>query len=365
MAGKTPSDERQFYAGDLYGELSLAEMEQAEGRERLSSRRFVPGLVLAGVTALAAAWLSDHYGMPMILMGLLLGLALSFAAGEDATHPGLDLVAREGLRIGIVLLGFQVTFAQIAEVGLGAFGMLLTIMAATFAAGLAGARIWGQSRYAGILAGGATAICGASASLALYAVIGRERLDQAQFAMNLVAVALASAFAMAVYPVIAAQVGLDDRAAGFLIGASIHDVAQAIGGGFSFSDAAGREATIVNLARVTMLAPAVLLVSLWIGGAGEQGAAKATPLRRLALPWFIVGFLALVALGSAVPIPDAFAGGALAVSKALLLLAVTATALRSRTDLMRTLGWRAFMPVACATLASFTLAILFAMLLAG
>lgn len=364
MAGMKPSDERNFYAGDLYGELSLSEMEQPQGHEPRSPRRFLPGLVLVAVTSLAAAWLSDHYGMPMILMGLLLGLALSFAAGEEVTHPGLDIVAREGLRIGIVLLGFQITFGQIAAVGLGAFGLLLAIMAATFAAGLAGARIWGQSRYAGILAGGATAICGASASLALYAVIGRERLDQAQFAMNLVAVALASAFAMAVYPVIAAQVGLDDRAAGFLIGASIHDVAQAIGGGYSFSDSAGREATIVKLARVTLLAPAVLLVSLWIGRASEGGT-RATPLRRLALPWFIVGFLALVALNSAVAFPADFAAGALSASKGLLLLAVTATALRSRTDLMRTLGWRAFMPVACATLASFSLSIAFAMLLVG
>lgn len=361
-AGNSP-DERNFYAGDLYGELTLSEQEAAGAEER-TPRRFLPGLILVGVTSLAAAWLSDHYGMPMILMGLLLGLALSFAASEEGTHPGLDIVAREGLRIGIVLLGFQVTFAQIADVGAVSFALLLGIMATTFAAGLLGARIWGQSRYAGILAGGATAICGASASLALYAVIGRERLPQAQFAMNLVAVALASAFAMAVYPVIAAQIGLDDRAAGFLIGASVHDVAQAIGGGYSFSDAAGAEATIVKLARVTLLAPAVLLVSLWIGSAG-QGGAGATPLRRLALPWFILGFLALVTVNSFVEFPPVFAGGALTVSKGLLLLAVTATALRSRMDLMRTLGWRAFMPVVCATLASFTVSILVASMMAG
>ena len=182
--------------------------------------------------------------------------------------------------------------------------------------------------------------------------------------MNLVAVALASAFAMAVYPVIAAQFGFDDRAAGFLIGASVHDVAQAIGGGYSFSDTAGEEATIIKLARVTMLAPAVLLVSLWIGTA-ERGGVRANPLRRLALPWFILGFLALVTVNSTFDFPTRFSEGALTVSKGLLLLAVTATALRSRMDLMRTLGWRAFMPVACATLASFAVSILVASMLIG
>lgn len=357
MAADHPHRDRDFYAGDLYGELSLP--NDPPVAERRSLRRLVPGVVLVGITSLAAAWLSDHYGMPIILMGLLLGLALSFAAGEDKTHPGLDLVGRDGLRIGIVLLGFQITFTQIADVGALSFALLLGIMAATFAAGLLGARVWGQSRYAGILAGGATAICGASASLALYAVIGRERLSQAQFAMNLIAVAMASAIAMAVYPVIASQIGLDDRAAGFLIGASVHDVAQAIGGGYSYSDTAGGEATIVKLARVTLLAPVVLLVSFWIGSAGSPDGQGAS-MRRLALPWFIVGFGLLVAINSLVEIPQEFREGMLTASKGLLLLAVTATALRSRTDLMRSLGWRAFMPVLCATLTSFVLAIIVA-----
>lgn len=362
MTSDNSQDERKFYAGDLYGELALS--EQATSAEPQRPRRFLPGLILAGVTSLAAAWLSDHYGMPMILMGLLLGLALSFTANEENTHPGLDLVARDGLRIGIVLLGFQVTFAQIADVGAVSFALLLGIMFTTFAAGLLGARIWGQSRYAGILAGGATAICGASASLALYAVIGRERLPQAQFAMNLVAVALASAFAMTAYPVIAAQIGLDDRAAGFLIGASVHDVAQAIGGGYSYSDVAGAEATIVKLARVTLLAPAVLLVTLWIGGAG-RGGSKQAPWRRLALPWFILGFLLFVTINSAFTLPAQLGETALTLSKALLLLAVTATALRSRMDALKTLGWRSVMPVASATIVSFAVSIFVASMLAG
>ncbi|WP_394727051.1 YeiH family protein [Altererythrobacter sp. GH1-8] len=353
-------DDRNLYAGDLYGELALSEQVQPRGPRSL--RGFLPGLLLVGVTSLAAAWLSDHYGMPVVLIGLLLGLALNFAASDKSTHSGLDLLAREGLRIGIVLLGFQITAAQIVDLGAGTFVLLIGIMAMTFAAGLIGAKIWGQSRYAGILAGGATAICGASASLALFAVIGRERLPQAQLAMNLVAVALASATAMAIYPVIAVQIGLDESSAGFLIGASVHDVAQAIGGGFSISDTAGREATIVKLARVTMLAPIVVLVSLWIGSA-DKGQASKMPFRRLALPWFIVGFLALVAANSILEIPTAVTGAALSVSKALLLLAVTATALRARTDLMRALGWRAFMPVACASLVSFVCAILAAIAL--
>ena len=361
MAGKQQGSaidwDRLPHGGDLFGELHLAETAPAPAKRP----PLFPGLALCAVAAGAAAWLSDHYGFPIILLGLLVGLALNFVSQDERTHAGLDFASRTCLRWGIVVLGLQVTFMQIAMVGLAPFLALGVVMVVTLAAGMAGARIAGQSRYAGLLAGGSTAICGASAALALYGVIGKERLSQAQFALTLVGVSLASALAMTVYPVLAAELHLSDAQAGFLIGASIHDVAQAIGGGFAFSDPAGAQATIVKLARVALLAPLVALTSLAIGPAGE---AKGQPLwRRMALPWFIVAFLGMVTVGSVITIPADWAKSGLTLSKGLLLLAVTATAMRSRMDLLLEVGWRAIIPVATATLASFACALGFAVLL--
>lgn len=345
------------YGGDLFGEIYLAERAAPATRQRLTSwTRFLPGLAVVGVAAGTAAWLAEHYGFPIILLGLLIGLALNFVARETATHPGLDLASRTCLRWGIVLLGLQVTLAQVLALGPWPFAALLAIMAATFAAGLAGAAISGQSRYAGILAGGATAICGASAALALYGIIGRDRLSQAQFALTLVGVSLASALAMSLYPVIAAELALSDAQAGFLIGAAIHDVAQAIGGGFTYSDAAGAEATIIKLSRVALLGPVMILVALWIG---HSASGTQQPLwRRVTLPWFILGFAALVAVNSLGVVPGALRGPTMTASKALLLFAVIATAMRSDMALILRLGWRAATPVIFATLASFLSALL-------
>ena len=346
------------FAGDLFGEMYLDDAAPAVAPAR---EPLLPGLALCGTASLAAAWLSEHYGFPIILLGLLVGLSLSFMGREERAQRGLDFASRTFLRLGIVVLGFQVTFAQIGALGAGPFLALAVVMAAAFAAGLAGAKVAGQSRYAGILAGGATAICGASAALALYGVIGKRRLSQAQFALTLVGVSLASALAMSIYPVLAGELGLDDREAGFLIGASIHDVAQAIGGGFAFSDAAGSHATIVKLARVALLAPVVALVSLAIGHADDDGEAR--PLwRRMALPWFIVAFLATVTLNSLILVPPALGQALLAGSKGRLLVAVTATAMRSRMELLLEAGWRATVPVLAATLASFAAALAFAKL---
>lgn len=357
-------------AGDLFGEIHLA--EQTRPPERRIGDYF-PGLAVCATAAAAAAWLSDHYGFPIILLGLIVGLALNFISADPRTHKGLDFASRTCLRIGIVVLGLQVTFAQIANLGPGPFAALLGIMAVTMAAGLAGARLSGQSPYAGLLAGGATAICGASAALALYSVIGRQRLPQAQFVLTLVGISLASALAMSVYPVIASQMGLSDSQAGFLMGAAVHDVAQAIGGGYAFSNAAGMDATIVKLARVAMLAPIVALASLSlkplvpVAGVGAgQGAAQAgqgSVWRRLTLPWFITAFLAVMTLNSLVSIPAPVHQWALTTSKAFLLLAVTATAMRMHVALVMQMGWRATIPVLLATLASFATALLFAVTL--
>lgn len=348
------------HGGDLFGEIHLAETAQS-GAPPSRLALIWPGLAVCGVAAGAAAWLSDHYGFPIILLGLLVGLALNFVSQDPRTHLGLDFAARTCLRVGIVVLGFQVTFAQIAALGAAPFAALIVVMGVTFAAGMVGARLGGQSRYAGLLAGGATAICGASAALALYGVIGKDRLSQAQFALTMVGISLASAFAMSVYPVLASELALNNSQAGFLIGASIHDVAQAIGGGFAFSDAAGSYATIVKLSRVALLAPVVALVSLAIGPAG--GVTGQPIWKRLALPWFIVVFLATVSLNSLITLPQTVIAYGLTASKALLLLAVTATAMRSRMDLLLQMGWRAGIPVAAATLASFAAALSFALLL--
>ena len=212
----------------------------------------------------------------------------------------------------------------------------------------------GEGQESGILAGGATAICGASAALALYGVIGRDRLGQARFSVALVGVALASAVAMSVYPAIAQAIGMSDKQAGFLIGASVHDAAQAIGGAYSYSDAAGADATVVKLARVAMLGPIVALVALWLDR-GEGGAGSAW--RKVAMPWFIVGFFILLAFNSLISFPDAVTGPALALSKILLLLAVVATAMRSQLGLLVEAGWRALVPVGAASVVSFAVAL--------
>ncbi|WP_033074408.1 YeiH family protein [Sphingopyxis sp. MWB1] len=337
-------------AADLYGEMQLAPAAPAGRRWR----DYLPGVLVTGIAALAAAWLSDHYSVPIVLIGLLIGLALSFLSQDPRTHAGLDLMSQTALRIGIVLVGARVTANQIIELGPLPFAFLILIMVAVIGITVATARFFTQDRHSALLAGGATAICGASAALALWSLIGDKKVDQARFTLTLVGITVASALAMTLYPVLAAQLHLSDAQAGFLIGASVHDVAQAIGGGFSFSQPAGEVATIVKLTRVALLAPMLMLVGFWLSRS-SQGEGKARI--SLRLPWFIVGFLALAAVNSLLDIPQVAHDAAGVGAQALLLLAIVATAMKAKLALLLDQGWRSFGPIIVATLASFLLSL--------
>jgi len=343
-------------AADLYGEMQLEANPPAKHRPR----DYLHGVLVTAIAALAAAWLADHYAAPLVLMGLLIGLALSFLSQDKRTHAGLDLMSQTALRVGIVLVGARITAEQLVDLGPLPFALLVLIMIAVIAVTVASAGLFRQDRHAALLAGGATAICGASAALALYSLIGDRRVDQARFTLTLVGITVASALAMTLYPVLAAQLGLSDAQAGFLIGASIHDVAQAIGGGFSFSAPAGEVATIVKLTRVALLAPMLMLVGLWLAkGDGAAGKTR-IPLR---LPWFILGFLAIAAINSLVAIPAPVTDGAAKVAQALLLLAIVATAMKAQLHLLLDQGWRSFAPIIVATATSFLLSLGAALLL--
>lgn len=342
-------DEGNF-VGDLFGEYN-AQGDPVQPRWRAG--QLWPGLAACATAGAAAAWLADHYAFPVILLGLLIGAALNFVGDDPRVQPGLNFVSRFGLQVAIVLLGFNVSIAQVTALGIAPFVSLIGIMTAAIVAALVVARLLRQPVEAGLLAGGATAICGASAAFALYALMDRKRVGEAHFAVTLAGISLASAIAMSAYPIIGREIGLDDRAAGFLIGATVHDVAQAIGGGYAFSDEAGRYATVVKLTRVALLGPIVLLVGMLLkmrrvrAGEGEgQGAA------RFALPRFLLLFAAVAVANSFLAVPDGLRDGALTVSKLLLLLAVTATAMRTKLNMIGEVGPKGIAPVLAATLAS-------------
>ncbi|MEZ5662678.1 MAG: putative sulfate exporter family transporter [Burkholderiaceae bacterium] len=324
-------------------------------RERVSQR--APGVLICGVVAVAAMALGAHYGAPVMLFALLLGMALNFLSREGPSAPGIEFTARSLLRLGVALLGLRITLAQVVELGWEPVAMVVVSVAATVSFGIVLARWMGFRVFFGLLTGGAVAICGASAALALSAAMPMHPLKERATLFTVIGVSTLSTLAMVLYPPLTHMLDLSTVEAGAFIGGTIHDVAQVVGAGYSLSHEAGDAATLVKLMRVAMLLPAVALAA-WLSGRylrtnGEGGESGARP---PLLPGFAIGFAALVAINSTgwIPRPVVLAGQS--VSQFLLVAAMGAIGMKTHLRELATVGWK---PVALMVAETAFLAALF------
>jgi uncharacterized integral membrane protein (TIGR00698 family) len=262
-----------------------------------AARPLIPGVAFSAVLAMAAAFVAAAHGGPVILFALLFGMAFNYLAAERVLTPGLAFASRSVLRLGVALLGARITAGQIAALGPGTLAGVAACVVLTIGFGILVARAAGLGTRFGTLTAGAVAICGASAAAAIAAVLPRRPGHERDTAFTIIGVTTLSTVAMVIYPLLARALGLGDTEAGVFLGATIHDVAQVVGAGFSISPEAGKAATIVKLLRVAMLVPVVVTIAVVARRAapaeGAEGAAR-PPL----LPGFLVGFLAIVALNS-------------------------------------------------------------------
>jgi len=314
------------------------------------------GLLLSLTIAFAASFLSEHYGAPAMLFALLLGMAFNFLAADPRAAPGIALCSQTVLRLGVGLLGLRLTFGDIADLGLvavlGAAGLLLL----TLAAGILIARMFGRSLAFGLLTGGSVAICGASAALAIAAVLPRRHLSEQDVLFTVVGVTALSTLAMVLYPVLFAALGLTEVQSGWLIGATVHDVAQVVGAGYSIGEEAGNIATFTKLLRVAMLPVVLIVVGLAFRGEARGGAG---------LPWFVLLFVGLMLARNLLPIPALLLEAVNGSSRFLLLTAIAALGVKTSLKEMFAAGMQGLAVIGLETLLLLAMALGFVALIGG
>jgi uncharacterized integral membrane protein (TIGR00698 family) len=294
-------------------------------------RQRFPGVLASIVVAAAATFLGEHYGAPTLLFALLLGLAMNFLSAEGACGPGIVFAGRTLLRLGVALLGLRITFGQIAGLGWQPLVMVGVSVTLTIAVSMLAAKLMGFQTLFGLLSGGATAICGASAAMALAAALPAHPLKERATLFTVVGVSVLSTSAMVFYPMLVHALGLDARLAGIFIGATIHDVAQVVGAGYSVSREAGDIATVVKLLRVATLLPVILFASVLARAhARARGSDSAGGPRPPLLPGFVLGFAALVVIGSLGLLPAAVVQGGNALSRWCLVTAIAAIGMKTQ-----------------------------------
>ncbi|GGX77479.1 UPF0324 membrane protein [Litchfieldella qijiaojingensis] len=317
------------------------------------------GVLVCVTIALATTFIADHYGGPTLLYALLFGMSLHFLSEEGRCVAGIEFAARTILRLGVALLGVRITIEQVTELGIGPVltvvaGVLLTILM-----GMALARLLGLHRDMGLLTGGSVAICGASAALALSAVMPRHETSERNTILTVVGVTTLSTMAMVTYPLIVGVLGLSDDQAGIFLGGTIHDVAQVVGAGYMISESTGDVSTFVKLLRVAMLVPAVMaFMFLFRRTRNAEGKGK-VPM----LPGFLVAFVMLVIINSLGLIPPLVTEGFTDLSRWCLVTAIAALGIKTSFQKLAVVGWKPVILMAAETV--FLLLVVLAFILFG
>jgi uncharacterized integral membrane protein (TIGR00698 family) len=305
------------------------------------------GLLVVVLVALAAQFLSEHYGSPAMLMALLLGIAVNFLAEEPRSRPGVQLASHGVLRVGVALLGARISVDMLRDLGPVVIGCVVLGVLATIAFGVLLARLLRRDADFGLLTGGSVAICGASAAMAIAAVLPQRKDSERDLTFTVLGVTVLSTLAMIAYPILASSFGFDDETSGVFLGGTIHDVAQVVGAGFSVSDETGEVAVLVKLIRVSMLAPVVLLLALRARRTpGEGGMTKDRP---TIMPGFLIAFAVLVLANSLGLIPLVVQDALTQLSRWALLVAIAAVGIKTSPRAMLSVGGTAIIMVIAET----------------
>jgi len=297
----------------------------------------LPGIMVCVVIALAATFLSEHYGGPQLLYALLIGLSFHFLITHPGIRNGVEFCGRTVLRCGVALLGARITVDQISGLGIQTAIVVTMALAATIGFGMLMAHWLKRPAAEGLLSGGAVAICGASAALAISSVLPQSRENERFTLLVVVGVTVMSTMAMVIYPFTALLMALAPQSAGIFLGGTIHDVAQVVAAGMMLGPQAGDTATVVKLFRVILLMPVVMIIVI----AYRHDPGVAVSNERVALiPGFLLVFIVLVLLASVGMIQPPLAKLAGETSRGFLVCAIAASGIKTSFEDLVKLGWQ-------------------------
>jgi uncharacterized integral membrane protein (TIGR00698 family) len=283
---------------------AVRDTAQAEAPSDRKARRW-PGLLAAGL-GLGAALLAHRF-VPAIGV-LTWAVFLGMVAGNSrllpaAARQSLGRLTKRLLRIGIVLLGFSVSFASIAALGIGTIALVAGSLVATLVVTTWLGNRLRLGRARSLIIGTGFAICGASA---IAAMEDTARADDEDVTVGIAMVTLFGTIAMVALPLLWHPLGLSDAQFGVWAGASIQEVGQVVAAAGAGGAAVVAIAVVAKLTRVVLLAPVVAAVSVRrrLTESDGEAAGKRPPI----VPLFVLGFVACAALRSTGLVPEGVLG---------------------------------------------------------
>lgn len=302
------------------------------------------GVLLIALFSCAAFYIAEFdfikkLSFSPLIVGIVLGMLYANSLRNNLPEtwvPGIKFCSKQILRLGIILYGFRLTFQSVIAVGTEAIVIDLIIVILTLLIGIAAGKLLGMDRDISLLTATGSAICGAAA------VLGAESVIKPQPYKTAVAVSTVVIFgtiAMFVYPMLyrSGVTGLDETGMGVYTGSTLHEVAHVVGAGNAMGESISDTAIIVKMIRVILLAPVLLVMSFFVGGKPAAGQK-----RKITIPWFAFGFIAVIGFNSFNLLPAAVVSFINNFDTFLLTMAMTALGAETSIDKFRQAGAKPF-----------------------
>ena len=265
------------------------------------------GIVIVLFFALLATYFAEFsffkdLAISPLIIGILLGMVYANSVKKyfpQSFDKGIAFCTKTILRTGIVLYGFRLTFQNLEDVGILGVLTAFIIVSSTFIMGyFVGTKILKLDREITILTSAGSAICGAAAVLATESVLKSPAYKSA---IAVSTVVVFGTIAMFLYPFLfkLGILNLTEPNMGIYIGATLHEVAHVVGAGQSLGENVSQNAVIVKMIRVMMLAPFLIILSIWllktaVNSTNNEDGTKS----KIIIPWFAVMFIVVVGFNS-------------------------------------------------------------------
>lgn len=264
------------------------------------------GVLLIGLFSCAAFYIGSaqiftELSFSPMIIGIILGMLYANSLRNNLPEtwvPGIQFCSKKLLRLGIILYGFRLTFMDVVAVGLPGIIIDVVVVTVTVIGGYWLGKALKMDRDIALLTSIGSGICGAAA------VLGAESTIQTKPYKTAVAVATVVIFgtmSMFLYPIAyrAGILNLSPEEMGIYAGATLHEVAHAVGAGNAMGPEISDVAVIVKMIRVMLLVPVLLVLGYWVAiSAVKQGVTGTAAKGKVAVPWFALGFLAVIGFNS-------------------------------------------------------------------
>lgn len=270
-------------------------------------KNYLPGLIFTFLIALAAYFIAYIFPTAFLgesLIALVLGMLLNpLLNRKKDLNSGVDFTSSIILKVGIILAGISLSFTQVVQAGKYALILLVFTFATAFGVAYIVRRIFNIDWKLASLLSVSTAICGGTAVATVGPTIKAKDKD---IAYAISATFLFDMITVLLFPLIGQLLGMTDQGYGLWIGTSVNDTSSVVAAGYAFSDSAGALATIVKLTRTLFIVPITLVFAyIYAKKEAKRISSDKTKVNLVKIfPWFILGFLAMVALRTTGILPE-------------------------------------------------------------